>query len=91
MAIIKAGTKEWEDVMQVAVSYQPRLDYQGISEELLKAETGDLMVVQRPHQHKSNVIHGLERQGLSHNIHFKILLAKNNNKEEILVIEVLAL
>ena len=91
MQIIKSGSPEWTSVQQSATGYSERVDYAELKQLLLEADTDDLVIIDRPHSHFSNLKAGLFRQGLTHKKHYKLKMSikqtEDGGIERILVIK----
>lgn len=87
MKLIKKGSKEWHSRVKSATSYRERIDYLKLSQLIVEAEVGDFVQVSCQHNHRSNLVSGLSRKELIQNTHYKLKPSKDDQGEEIILIE----
>lgn len=87
MQLLKKGSPEWESTVKKSTEYEERLDYKQIKALLEEAETGDCVQVTCLHRHRSNLIAGLTRKGLNHKVDYKLKPSKDEEDNEIMLVE----
>lgn len=87
MELLKKNTAEWKAKVKASTEYEERLDYKQINALLEEAEPGDCVQVTCQHRHRSNLIAGLNRQGLNHKLDYKLKPSKDSEGCEIILVE----
>lgn len=87
MKLLKKGSPEWNLRVKQSTSYNERIDYQEIKSTLGSAEAGDCIQINCQHRHRSNLVSGLNRQGLIHKTDYALSLSKDDEDAEIILIE----
>ncbi len=87
MKLLKKGSPEWKMRVKASTSYNERIDYENIKETLSSAEAEDCIQVNCQHRHRSNLVAGLTRKGLIQKQDYKLSLSKDEEGEEIILIE----
>lgn len=86
MELLKKGTAEWESRVKKSTSYNERIDYVSIKSMLASAEDGDCIQINCQHSHRSNLVAGLNRQGLIQKTDYRLNLSKDEEGEDIILI-----
>lgn len=87
MELLKKGTAEWNAKVKASTEYEERLNYKQIKALLEEADSGDCIQVTCLHRHRSNLIAGLNRQGLNHKTDYKLKPSKDAEDCEIILVE----
>lgn len=87
MRLLKKGSKEWQSRVKTATAYRERIDYLQLSNLIEQAEVGDCIQVSCQHSHRSNLVSGLARKELIQNTHYKLKPSKDDQDEQIILIE----
>lgn len=87
MELLKKGSPELAMRVKASTSYNERIDYEKIKSALEEAEAGDCLQINCQHRHRSNLVAGLTRKGLIQKQDYKLSLSKDDEDEEIILIE----